>query len=175
MWWSATLPGKKVFRVLLTVLDSRPKLLRPEMTADFELVEDAVTGGVKVPIEAVFSNQASRRSGVQAFGPTKSKSGTRRSNPERPIARSPERPNARTPERPSTGVVYVRKDGRFWPRTVELGARNDNDVLVTKGLKAGDVIAERLPPASLIGPAVRPERQARIGGLLGLLPWGLGK
>jgi multidrug efflux pump subunit AcrA (membrane-fusion protein) len=162
VWGSTNLPGKKVFRVVLTVLDSRPKLLRPEMTADFELVENQVTGGVKVPIEAVFPTQALGRSGVQAFRSTIPRQG-----------HSHERLNARTPERPTTGVVYLRRDGRFWPRTVTLGARNDNDVLVTKGLKPGDMVADRLPPPSLIGPAALAKPHTPAGGLLGLLPRGL--
>jgi HlyD family secretion protein len=132
MWRGNRTPGKKVFRVLLEVLDARPKLLRPGMTADFELVEEEINRGVRVPIQAVFTQGKSK-------------------------------------------VVYVRRDGRFWPKSVTLGKRNDNDVIVVKGIRPGDVLAERTPPPSLIGAARRsqPARQAR--GLLSLLPWGLGR
>ena len=98
------------------------------MTADFELVEEEIDRGVRVPIQAVFSK------GKEKF-------------------------------------VYVRKDGRYLPRVVSLGKRNDNDILVTKGVKAGDVLAEQLPPASLIGPANRTTARSRAGGLLSLFPW----
>jgi multidrug efflux pump subunit AcrA (membrane-fusion protein) len=160
VWRSSRMPGKKVFNVILSVLDSRPKLLRPGMTVDFELVEDTVKGGVRVPIQAVFHDQVSRSSGVQVFrtGKDKGESGHAASK----------HLNTRTPEHLNAGIVYVRKDGRFWPRTVALGKRNDNDVLVTQGLKPGDVLAEELPPATLIGPAVRKEQRAH-GGLLSFL------
>lgn len=163
VWRSANLPGKKVFRVLLTVLDSRPKLLRPGMTADFELVEDAITGGVKVPIEAVFRREDRTRPAADHGKVTNAVPGHRGAAV------------FHLPPTVAEGVVYVRKEGRFWPRKVDLGARNDNDVLVTKGLKAGDVIAERLPPESLVGSAARAQRQPRFGGLLGLLSWRLGR
>jgi multidrug resistance efflux pump len=168
VWRSNRLPGKKVFSVILSVLDSRPKLLRPGMTVDFELVEDTVKGGVRVPIQAVFRDQVSRASGIQVFRPAKSKAGPSLSNPEHLNTRTPE--HLKT-EHLNAGIVYVRKDGRFWPRTVALGKRNDNDVLVTQGLKAGDVLAEEMPPASLIGPAVRKEQRAH-SGLLSFLNGG---
>jgi len=173
VWRSNRLPGKKVFRVILALLDSRPRLLRPGMTADFELVEDTVANGVRVPIQAVFPVQAFRPGtreagdGVQAFGPGKVKG--------RPAFVDPEHPNARTPERLNTGIVYVRKDGRFWPRSVSLGKRNDNDVVVTRGLKPGEWLAEEMPPASLVGPAVRKQEPNRAGGLLTILEWGFGR
>ena len=74
----------------------------------------------------------------------------------------------------------MRKDGRYWPKKVTLGKRNDNDVLVLAGLKTGQVLAEEKPPVSLIGSA--PPKgsrdsgtpgQPRTGGLLSLLPWRL--
>jgi multidrug efflux pump subunit AcrA (membrane-fusion protein) len=129
MWRANRTPGKKVFRVMLEVLEARPKLLRPEMTADFELVEEEIAQGVHVPIQSVFSRGSDR-------------------------------------------VVYLRKEGRYWPKKVTLGKRNDNDVLITQGLKAGDVLSEHEPPASLIGPGTRTGRPSRAGGLLSLLPWG---
>src|SRR5581483_8341585 len=89
------------------------------------------------------------------------------------------------PERLNTGIVYLRKDGRFLPKTVTLGKRNDNDVLVTHGLKPGDVLAEEQPPASLIGPAAHKPGVRRaaggqghsdaggpVGALMTLLNWG---
>jgi HlyD family secretion protein len=130
MWRANRTPGKKVFRVILEVLDARPKLLRPEMTADFELVEEEIAQGVRVPIQSVFPRGSDR-------------------------------------------IVYLRKGDRYWPRKVTVGKRNDNDVLITQGLKAGDVLAEHEPPASLIGPATQQQRRpARAGGLMSLLPWG---
>jgi hypothetical protein len=39
-------------------------------------------------------------------------------------------------------------------------------------VKAGDVLADQVPPASLIGPAQRTARRPGSGGLLSLLPWG---
>jgi hypothetical protein len=90
-------------------------------------------------------------------------------------------PDAQRPtpggQRPTakTGVVYVQKEGRFWPKTVTLGRRNDVYVLVTKGVQAGDVLAEHVPPASLIGPATREEQQAWAVRLFELLPWGVGR
>ena len=167
VWRTSRLPGKKVFRVVLTVLDGRPQLLRPGMTADFELVEEAIAGAVRVPIEVVFPDQVFRSSGAQVFRSTKSKSG--------PPQLHPEHLNSRTPEHPNTGVVYVRKDGRYWPKAVVLGKRNDNDVQVLKGLKAGEVLAAEKPPASLIGAASHQERQPKLSGLLSLLPWGMGR
>jgi HlyD family secretion protein len=128
MWRGNRTPGKKVFRVVLEVLDARPKLLRPGMTADFELVEEEIDRGVRVPIQAVFSKGRQK-------------------------------------------IVYVRKDGRYLARAVTLGKRNDNDILVTAGVKAGDVMAEQLPPATLIGPAKKSTPRSRAGGLLSLFPW----
>ena len=101
------------------------------------------------------------------FRSTKSKSG--------PPQLHPEHLNSRTPEHPNTGVVYVRKDGRYWPKAVVLGKRNDNDVQVLKGLKAGEVLAAEKPPASLIRAASHQERQPKLSGLLSLLPWGMGR
>jgi hypothetical protein len=135
MWRGNRTPGKKVFQVMLEVLDARPRLLRPGMTADFELVEQEIDRGVRVPIQSVFTRRA---------------------------------PGGDRSEK----IVYVRKGGRYWARTVTLGQRNDNDVLVTKGVKAGDVLADQVPPASLIGPAQRTARRPGSGGLLSLLPWG---
>ncbi len=64
-WRTNQLPGKKVFRVVLSVLDSRPRLLRPGMMVDFELVEETLANGVRVPIQAVFSR---RGLGVRGSG-----------------------------------------------------------------------------------------------------------
>jgi HlyD family secretion protein len=133
MWRGNRTPGKKVFRVLLEVLDARPRLLRPGMTADFELVEEEIARGVRVPIQAVFPRRIPGGAGWEK-------------------------------------VVYLRKDGRYLPRAVTLGKRNDNDVLVTKGVKVGDVLAEHLPPASLIGSAKKTAQRPRSGGLLSLFP-----
>jgi hypothetical protein len=115
----------------------------------------------------VFPSQVFRSSGLHVFRTGKVKGG--------PAAVDPEHLNTRTPERLTSGVVYVRKDGRFWPRTVALGRRNDNDMQVTRGLKPGEVVAEEQPPASLIGPASRKEQRRRAGGLLALLSWGMGR
>jgi multidrug efflux pump subunit AcrA (membrane-fusion protein) len=128
-WRSNRMPGKKVFRVVLVVLDSRPKLLRPGMTADFELVEEVASGGARVPIQAIFSR------------------GTQK-------------------------IVYLRKDGRFWPRPVKLAKRNDTEVLISQGVKPGDVLAAEGPPPSLIGPATQKARRPRPGGVMSILPWG---
>jgi multidrug efflux pump subunit AcrA (membrane-fusion protein) len=167
-WRTGQLPGKKVFRVVLSVLDSRPRLLRPGMSVDFELVEETLTGGVRVPIQVVFPDQAGKSE--------KSKSMTARAHVE-PVSARTHHPLRRSSPASQllgvkTGIVYVRKDGRFWPRAVTLGKRNDNDMLVTRGLKPGDVLAEHQPPASLIGPAVRKEHRGHAGGVMALLSWG---
>jgi HlyD family secretion protein len=174
MWRSNRLPGKKSFRVVLTVLDARPELLRPGMTADFEVVEEAVAQGVRVPIQAVFPRGEGKQQVVDGSKPKTVWKGHHSSGT------SPRASGA------SEGVVYVRKDGWYWPRNVTLGKRNDNDVLVLVGLKPGQVLAEERPPASLLGSAQpkgagrpspgaprhgRRSADTRPGGLLSLLPW----
>lgn len=169
VWRSNRLPGKKVFRVILSLLDSRPRLLRPGMTADFELVEDTVANGVRVPIQAVFPAPAAR-----SAAPGNPASAGRANSTPHP-APGTRVPAQRVNPAPVTGIVYVRKDGRFWPRSVALGKRNDNDVVITRGLKAGEWLAEEMPPASLVGPAVRKTPPNRAGGLLTILGWEFGK
>ena len=166
-WRSSQLPGKKVFRVILSVLDSRPRVLRPGMTVDFELVEESVTNGVRVPIQAVFppATGVSGQAGTREAG-----DGVRNAAQKTPSLTPDPRPLAPG----GGGVVYVRKDDRYWPRTVTLGKRNDNDFVITRGLKPGEVVAEEQPPSSLIGPATRKGQQRRAGGLLALLTRVLG-
>jgi multidrug resistance efflux pump len=48
------IPGKKTFRVVVEILDSRTDLLRPGMTADFEVVRGQVEDSVRVPLQALF-------------------------------------------------------------------------------------------------------------------------
>jgi multidrug resistance efflux pump len=171
-WRTNNLPGKKVFRVTITLLDSRPELLRPGMTADFEIVRAEIAGGVRVPIQAVFEPSGVQEGPDNGRAPgTRPKGGTSGGKGDAVTSTS----HDRTPKRPNTGVVSVTKEGRFWAKTVTLGRRNDVDVLVTKGVNVGDVLAERMPPASLIGPATRNQQQAWAVRFLELLPWGLGR
>lgn len=173
-WRSNRLPGKKVFRVVLSVLDSRPRLLRPGMTADFEVVEETVPHGILAPIQAVFPCEEARRATAASDHPAPS----REAAPRRPDVRAHRRAVAHSAGRdhgletaalaPSEGMIYVRKEGRYWPRTVKTGKRNDTDVMITQGLKPGEVLAVEKPPTSLIGPATKPRVQ--VGGMQSLLP-----
>jgi multidrug efflux pump subunit AcrA (membrane-fusion protein) len=53
-WSPSGIAGKRVFQVGIQVLDSRPELLRPGMTADFEVVQREITDTVRVPLTALF-------------------------------------------------------------------------------------------------------------------------
>jgi multidrug efflux pump subunit AcrA (membrane-fusion protein) len=52
-WRRGAIPGKKLFRMVIAVKESRPDLLRPGMTVDYEVVERRVEGVVTVPIQAI--------------------------------------------------------------------------------------------------------------------------
>jgi hypothetical protein len=53
-WRRNAIPGKKTFRVVIEVLESRPELLRPGLTADFEIVQGRIENVVRVPLQALF-------------------------------------------------------------------------------------------------------------------------
>lgn len=53
--WQGGTPGKKVFGVLVTLLENDPARLRPGMTVDLEIVLDTVREATMVPIRAVFT------------------------------------------------------------------------------------------------------------------------
>jgi multidrug resistance efflux pump len=53
VWRRNAIPGKKTFRMVIAVKESRPDLLRPGMTVDYEVVEKRLEGVVTVPIQAV--------------------------------------------------------------------------------------------------------------------------
>lgn len=53
VWRRGAIPGKKMFRMLIAVNESRPDLLRPGMTVDYEVVERRLEGVITVPIQAV--------------------------------------------------------------------------------------------------------------------------
>jgi RND family efflux transporter MFP subunit len=67
-------------------------------------------------------------------------------------------------ERDGKTLVYVKDGKKFERRVVKAGKRNDNDVCITKGLAAGDVIALRDPTRSMdeqeAGGAANPEKEA---------------
>jgi HlyD family secretion protein len=107
VWRRNAIPGKKMFRMVVTVTETRPDMLRPGMTADFEVVEQRLAGVVTVPIQAVF----------------------------------------RTSQGPA---VFVKRAGRFRVRPVKTGNRNDNRVVVVRGLKGNEVIALERPPMELL-------------------------
>jgi HlyD family secretion protein len=48
------IPGKKTFHVVIEVLESRPELLRPGLTADFEIQQGRVLDVLRVPLQALF-------------------------------------------------------------------------------------------------------------------------
>jgi multidrug efflux pump subunit AcrA (membrane-fusion protein) len=174
VWRSSRLPGKKVFRVVLTVLDARPELLRPEMTADFELIEATYPRSVLVPIEAVFPGPGVRgQAGTHAVGDgvrgERDASGAGLAGADGKGHSVRRAKTARVAEGSGEGVVYVLRDGRYWPRKVKLGTRNDNDFQVLKGLRKGETIAIEPPPASLIGPPPQRTSGQKLGGLPGAL------
>jgi multidrug efflux pump subunit AcrA (membrane-fusion protein) len=53
VWRRGAIPGKKMFRMLIAVNESRPDLLRPGMTVDYEVVEQRLEDVVTVPIQAI--------------------------------------------------------------------------------------------------------------------------
>jgi RND family efflux transporter MFP subunit len=53
-WRRGAIPGKKTFRVVVEVLESRPELLRPGLTADFEILQGKVADTVRVPLQGLF-------------------------------------------------------------------------------------------------------------------------
>lgn len=54
MWSAGSVLGKKTFRVVIDVLESRPDLLRPGMTMDFEVMRGKVAKTLRVPLQALF-------------------------------------------------------------------------------------------------------------------------
>jgi cobalt-zinc-cadmium efflux system membrane fusion protein len=107
IWRRNAIPGKKNFRLLIAVTESRPDLLRPGMTVDYEVVEKRIAGVVSVPIQSVFKTSR---------GPS----------------------------------VFVRRGERYEARPVQLGVRNDNRVVIRRGLKGNEVIAVQRPPLELL-------------------------
>jgi multidrug resistance efflux pump len=107
VWRRNAIPGKKVFRMQIAINESRPKLLRPGMSADYEIVEQRLPNVVSVPIQAVF----------------------------------------RTSRGPA---VFVKKGQRFRVQLVKTSTRNDNRIVITRGLKGNEEIALQRPPVSLI-------------------------
>jgi RND family efflux transporter MFP subunit len=53
-WRRNAIPGKKTFHVVIEVLESRPEILRPGLTADFEIQQGQMANVLRVPIQAVF-------------------------------------------------------------------------------------------------------------------------
>jgi HlyD family secretion protein len=118
VWRRNAIPGKKMFRMVVTVNENRPDLLRPGMTADYEVVEQRLAGVVTVPIQAVF----------------------------------------RTSQGPA---VFVKRGGRFHVRPVRTANRNDNRIVIARGLKGNEVIALERPPLELLDTGARkPARRA---------------
>jgi RND family efflux transporter MFP subunit len=54
MWSAGQVLGKKTFRVVIDLLESRPDLLRPGMTMDFEVLRGNVAKALRVPLQALF-------------------------------------------------------------------------------------------------------------------------
>jgi hypothetical protein len=123
------IPGKKTFRVVIDVLASRPDLLRPGLTADFEIQRGQVAHAVRLPLEALFKT--------------------------------------------SKGAsVFVKKGERYAVRPVKVGTRNANFAAVVTGLKAGEEVALRRPPAQLLGaPATTPQARRNLLGWLTAGGW----
>jgi multidrug resistance efflux pump len=114
------IPGKKTFRVVIEVLESRPDILRPGLTADFEIQRGQVAHVLRLPLEALFKT---------------SKGAT----------------------------VFVKKGERYAVRPVKIGARNANFVAVVAGLKEGEEVTLRRPPAQLLGdPATQPQARRNL-------------
>jgi hypothetical protein len=57
-WRRGAIPGKRTFRVVLEVLESQPDLLRPGMTADFEIVQGEVSDVLRVPLQGLFKTSS---------------------------------------------------------------------------------------------------------------------
>lgn len=55
--WQGGTPGKKIFGVLIVLLETDPLHLRPGMTADIEIILKQVPDVLKVPIRAVFTEE----------------------------------------------------------------------------------------------------------------------
>jgi HlyD family secretion protein len=129
MYRRHAIPGKKTFRVLIDVLESRPDILRPGLTADFEIQRGEVDQVVRLPLEALFET--------------------------------------------SKGTsVFVKKGDRYTVRPVKLGARNANFVAVAAGLKEGEQVALRRPPAQLVGdPASQPQAKRNLLGWITAGEW----
>jgi multidrug efflux pump subunit AcrA (membrane-fusion protein) len=84
VWRRNAIPGKKIFRMQITIDESRPNLLRPGMSADYEIVEQVLGGVVTVPIQAVFRTRQGPavfvKQGSSQFRVRPVKTGTRNHN-----------------------------------------------------------------------------------------------
>jgi RND family efflux transporter MFP subunit len=107
VWRSGGVPGKRTFRVVIELLESRPDVLRPGMTADFEIMQGQIAKALRVPLQGLF--------------PT-----------------------------PKGAVVFVKRGARYMQQPVKLGRRSATAAAVLSGLKGGEEIALRRPPASLV-------------------------
>lgn len=58
--WQGGTPGKKVFGVLVSLLENDPLRLRPGMTVDLEIVLDTVRKATMIPIRAAFTEGEER-------------------------------------------------------------------------------------------------------------------
>jgi RND family efflux transporter MFP subunit len=54
VWRAGGVPGKRTFRVVIELLESRTDVLRPGMTADFEIMQGQVANTLSVPLQGVF-------------------------------------------------------------------------------------------------------------------------
>jgi multidrug efflux pump subunit AcrA (membrane-fusion protein) len=117
VWRAGGVPGKRTFRVVVELLESRPDVLRPGMTADFEIMQGQIAKTLRVPLQGLF--------------PT-----------------------------PKGTVVFVKRGARFVTQPVKLGRRSATAAAVLSGLKEGEEIALRRPPAALLDAAGGAKKRA---------------
>ncbi|MBI2265278.1 MAG: efflux RND transporter periplasmic adaptor subunit [Armatimonadetes bacterium] len=101
-FWERTAPGKKYVEVVIGLEKSDPKLLKPGMSANVDIITRTIPDVLSIPLEAVITE------GKQAF-------------------------------------VYLRTSSGFEKRAVALGDKNDNFVVVKKGISKGDSVALKDP------------------------------